>query len=989
MTTHLNDASEEVFFYVVPPVGAGPVVLVRYESFDVHSEPILWEQRITDNPPLPAWRKLTGDALKNRMRASNVRQGGLLGPESGLADYQLRGYVDAPVLSKGDVYRVWGTTDPDADPNRPDTDRTGMKTVLAAGQRGTLLPPDGLVATLGPDKVTVDITTAGRVPVAVVAEIAEGTPKEFPPFGYHDFARPIGRVLLGELRGTWRVDLVKTDDATGSALRPGGTYTAVVRVMDTNGTWQEHVQQVTLLVRQVDLAVEAVTIIDDGDPGGDSDGDFVVRVFTGNWGDGTATEVRAWRFPSDDSFAEFESGDVFGIGGTVHPTGPPWRTTIGPAPVDDRQFGVRLEIFEQDAPLEPDERASGVWQRTTDESVTDSEIFVRTDRNPPYVTASATGKFSIRYVSAAGPVTGPWQSFGVSFPADFGVEADYDGDQRNDAAVWRPDGGVWFIAPAAGGPVRIERLGEPQDHPAPADYDRDGKADLAVWRPTTGRWYLQPSSGGPVQERTTGRDGTPLTDQDRQDLFVLSYSLLTQGQRLAAAGRTGEAAEPARGGIEILLRLAPALDDPKVFDVVAQVGINSGYLPAAEAVEPVRQVAPFAQRLAEGNPGNPDYRYRYPWILVVLAQRLAAAGRAPEATEPARQAIALFLALAPDTDDGYLFDLIAQVGINSGYLPATEAVEPVRQVVPYAQRLARANPGNPDYRYRYPWILVVLAQRLAAAGRAPEAAEPARQAIGLFLALAPDTNDAYLFDLVAQVGINSGYLPAAEAVEPVRQVVPFARRLTAANPGNPDYRYRYPWILVVLAQRLDGAGRRPEATEPARQAIGLFLAFASDANDAYLFDLIAQVGINSGYLPAAEAVEPVRQVAPFAQRLAEGNPGNPDYRYRYPWILVVLAQRLAAAGRAPEATEPARQAIALFLALAPDTDDGYLFDLIAQVGINSGYLPATEAVEPVRQVVPYAQRLALAHPDNAAYQERFTWIQQVLEQRIAAAQAVA
>ncbi|MCO6004989.1 VCBS repeat-containing protein [Actinoallomurus purpureus] len=895
VTTHLDDAAEEVFFYGVPPVGPGPVVLVKYESFDVQSEPILWEQRITDNPPLPAWRKLTGDALKNRMRASNVRQGGLLGPESGLADYQLRGYVDAPVLSKGDVYRVWGTTDPDADPNRPDTDLTGMKTVLAAGQRGTLLAPDGLVATLGPDKVTVDVATAGRVPVAVVAEIGEGTPKEFPPFGYHAFTRPIGRILLGEPRGTRRVDLVKTDDATGSALRPGGTYTAIVRVMDTNGTWQEHVQQVTLLVRQVDLAVEAVTIVDDGDPGGDSDGDFVVRVFTGNWGDGTATEVRAWRFPADDSFAEFETGDVFGVGGTVHPTGPPWRTAIGPAPVDDRQFGVRLEIFEQDGILEPDERASGVWQRTTDEPVIDGEIFVRTDRNPPYVTAAASGKYSIRYVSAAGPVTGPWQSFGVSFPADFGVEADYDGDQRIDPAVWRPDGGVWFIAPAAGGPVRIQRLGEPQDQPAPADYDRDGRADLAVWRPSTGRWYLQPSSGGPVQERTTGRDGTPLTDQDRQDLFVLSHSLLTQSQRLAAAGRTGEAAEPARGGIEILLRLAPTLDDPKVFDLIAQVGINSGYLPATEAVEPVRQVVPYAQRLARANPDNPDYRYRYPWILVVLAQRLDAAGRRPEAADPTRQALGLFLELAPDANDAYLFDLIAQVGINSGYLPATEAVEPVRQVAPFARRLAEANPANMDYRYRYPWILVVLAQRLDAAGRRLEAADPTRQALGLFMAFAPGANDAYLFDLIAQVGINSGYLPATEAVESVRQAVPFAQRLTETNPANMDYRYRYPWILVVLAQRLDAAGRRPEAADPTRQALGLFMAFAPGANDAYLFDLIAQVGINSGYLPATEAVEPVRQVVPYAQRLALAHPDNAAYQERLTWIQQVLEQRIAAA----------------------------------------------------------------------------------------------
>ena len=86
--------------------------------------------------------------------------------------------------------------------------------------------------------------------------------------------------------------------------------------------------------------------------------------------------------------------------------------------------------------------------------------------------------------------------FQFGLPDDVPAPADFDGDGKADIAVFRPSTGYWFITYSSNNAFVAAQFGAARDFPMPADYDGDGKADITVWRPAGGFWYRINSSTG-------------------------------------------------------------------------------------------------------------------------------------------------------------------------------------------------------------------------------------------------------------------------------------------------------------------------------------------------------------------------------------------------------------------------------------------------------------------------------------------------------------
>jgi hypothetical protein len=109
--------------------------------------------------------------------------------------------------------------------------------------------------------------------------------------------------------------------------------------------------------------------------------------------------------------------------------------------------------------------------------------------------------------------TGAITSVVIGRGGDIPVPGDYDGDRRDDIAVWRPSSGTWFIRESShGGALRIVQWGALGDLPVPADFSGDLVTDFAVWHAATGSWQILTNVpgdeySGPVREVFWGDAG--------------------------------------------------------------------------------------------------------------------------------------------------------------------------------------------------------------------------------------------------------------------------------------------------------------------------------------------------------------------------------------------------------------------------------------------------------------------------------------------------
>ena len=118
------------------------------------------------------------------------------------------------------------------------------------------------------------------------------------------------------------------------------------------------------------------------------------------------------------------------------------------------------------------------------------------------------------------------------------VAADFDGDGKTDAAVWRARDGRWLIKYSLSGELVKAHYGLPGDVPMLADYDGDGRADLAVWRNGDGL-HIQRSSDQTEQALYLGKSGDVPVIGDFDGDGLMDVAVFRAGHWLLRDAATG------------------------------------------------------------------------------------------------------------------------------------------------------------------------------------------------------------------------------------------------------------------------------------------------------------------------------------------------------------------------------------------------------------------------------------------------------------------
>ncbi|UMP00774.1 tetratricopeptide repeat protein [Amycolatopsis sp. EV170708-02-1] len=439
-------------------------------------------------------------------------------------------------------------------------------------------------------------------------------------------------------------------------------------------------------------------------------------------------------------------------------------------------------------------------------------------------------------------------------PPKIAVNADYDGDRKEDTAFWRPEDGTWTVRPSTGGPERTTSLGRPGDLPAPADYDGDGKADPAVVRPSEGRFSRKALTGGPVTTTEWPKPGYEPRPGERAGMVTL-------------AGRLG--------------RLA---------NEVSRVG------KATDAVVAQRQVVNLWRSLARSGGASDLAR-----SLVVLGSFLTNTREHDEAIAVTKDAIDRFRALGQKADLAWALNNLGYR--NSAAGRALDAVVAQRESRDLYRELASADPAQ---RRALALAHVVLGSFAQQAGLYEEAIQAGRDGVAVYRQLGDKPGLAWALNNLGYR--NSAAGRALDAVVAQRESRDLYRELASVDPAQ---RPALATAYVILGSFAQQAGLHEEAIQAARDGVAVYREIGDKGGLAWALNNLAYRFSAAG--KAADAAAAQREVRDIYQALLDGGGA---YRPQLAEAALLLARFLIGAGRNDEARQPAQQAVDLFEQLA-------------------------------------------------------------------------
>lgn len=91
---------------------------------------------------------------------------------------------------------------------------------------------------------------------------------------------------------------------------------------------------------------------------------------------------------------------------------------------------------------------------------------------------------------------------------------DFDGDQKTDVSIFRPNVGEWWLSRSSDGGNNAFQFGNSNDKVVPADYTGDGKTDVAFWRPSANEIFILRSEDSTFYSFPFGSSGDILAPGD-------------------------------------------------------------------------------------------------------------------------------------------------------------------------------------------------------------------------------------------------------------------------------------------------------------------------------------------------------------------------------------------------------------------------------------------------------------------------------------------